>query len=102
MIRMITKLLSHIEEEERFIIEQASPRISMEDQKVLMAELQEHGMGSSKPMSIMGAFLFYNFEPDMRKEFFSDAPWIVKELLVPYVWKPKWGKMKPYLPHPPS
>ena len=94
--------LSHIEEEQRFISEQAAPRISREDQEMLMAELQEHGMGAAKPMSVMGAFMFYNFEPEMRAEFFSDAPWFMKDLLVPYIWRPKWAKMKPYLPHLPS
>jgi hypothetical protein len=94
--------LAHKDKEEQFITEQAAPRISKEDQEMLMAELQKHGMGDSKPMSVMGAFLFYNFEPDMRAQFFSDMPWHLKDLLVPYIWKPRWGKMKPFMAYPPS
>ena len=94
--------LKHKKEEEQFITEQAAPRISKEDQEMLMAELQKHGLGGSKPISVMGAFLFYNFEPDMRAQFFSDVPWHLKDVLVPYVWKMRWGKMKPFLPYPPS
>jgi hypothetical protein len=100
--KMNTLWLVHKDEEEQFIIEQASARISSEDQVMLMAELQKHGMGASRPMSVMGAFLFYNFEPEMRQAYFSDAPWHLKDLLVPYIWKPKWGKMKPFLAYPPS
>ncbi len=100
--KLNTLWLTNIYEEEKFITEQAAPNISKEDQEMLMAELQEHGMGSSKPMSVMGAFMFYNFEPEMRTLFFADAPWLLKDLLVPYIWKPRWGKMKPFLPYPPS
>jgi hypothetical protein len=100
--KLNTLWLAHKDEEEHFIIEQAAPRIPRADQEMLMAELLKHGMGASKPMSVMGAFLLYNFEPEMRNEFFSDAPWHLKDLLVPYIWKPKWGKMKPYLAYPPS
>jgi hypothetical protein len=39
--------VAHKEEEDQFIVEQVPPRISREDQEVLMAELQKQGMGAS-------------------------------------------------------
>jgi len=51
----------------------------------------------SKPATLVLPFLIYNLEGSDREEFTSEMPWILKNFVIPIIWKKKWQKMKPFL-----
>ena len=60
-------------------------------------KLSKHGQDMSEPANLILPFLIYNLEGSDRETFTDDMPWILKNFVVPIIWKSKWEKMKPFL-----
>ena len=87
----------HRDEEERIVELDMEPLISSKEQIELNDKLSKHGQDMSEPANLILPFLIYNLEGSDRDEFTDDMPWILKNFVVPIIWKSKWEKMKPFL-----
>jgi hemerythrin-like domain-containing protein len=88
----------HIRSEENsFTTHILDSTFSKTEQQSLSKRVATHGQKSSGPGPVTLPFIFYNLEPDERKEFTRDFPWILKSFLIPVIWKKKWQPMKPFL-----
>ena len=84
-------------EEEGIVELDMEPLISSKEQIELNDKLSKHGQNMSEPANLILPFLIYNLEGSDRDEFTDDMPWILKNFVVPIIWKSKWEKMKPFL-----
>ncbi len=89
--------LKHINEEEKQIELEIEPKLSLNEQLQLTEKLSKHGQSMSKPAHLILPFLIYNLERNKREKFTDDMPLILKNFLVPLVWKNKWKNMQPFL-----
>jgi hemerythrin-like domain-containing protein len=88
----------HIKSEElSFTDEILAGKMTGKEQKDLVDQIGRHGAKSSGPGPITIPFIIYNLQPGDRKEFIEDFPWIIKNFLVPIVWRSKWKAMDPFL-----
>ena len=87
----------HREEEEKTVELDLEPVFSSKELIELGDKLSKHGQSMSKPANLILPFLIYNLEGNERDDFTSDMPWILKNFVVPVIWKNKWKKMKPFL-----
>lgn len=72
-------------------------KMTDEEQKILVDKVSKHGAKSSGPGPVTLPFVIYNLQKEDRKEFLSDFPWILKNFLIPVVWRSKWKPMEPFL-----
>lgn len=72
-------------------------KMTDEEQKILVDNVSKHGAKSSGPGSVTLPFIMYNLQEEDRKEFLRDFPWILKNFLIPVVWRSKWKPMDPFL-----
>jgi hemerythrin-like domain-containing protein len=84
-------------EEENFTSEKLQAVIGMKEQATLVENLGEHGLKNTGPGPLALPFLFYNLEGKDREDFMKPIPWIVKNVLVPVVWRSKWKPFSPFL-----
>ena len=89
--------IEHRDEEEGIVELDMEPLISSKEQIELNDKLSKHGQDMSEPANLILPFLIYNLEGSDRDEFTDDMPWILKNFVVPIIWKSKWEKMKPFL-----
>lgn len=90
--------LPHIRiEEENFVSDRIDKVIEMEKQVKIVEKMSRHGIENSGPGPTSLPFLFYNLEENEREDFMMQFPWIVKKVLVPFIWKGQWKPMKPFL-----
>ena len=89
--------VKHRNEEEETVELNLEPTLSSKEQLELNEKLSKHGQSISEPATLILPFLIYNLEGNDRHEFTSDMPWILKNFIVPTIWKSKWEKMKPFL-----
>jgi hemerythrin-like domain-containing protein len=84
-------------EEDHFTADKLQEATGIREQEVLLAKFTVHGSKNSGPGSLALPFLFYNLEGTDREAFLMPFPWIVKEVLVPIIWKGYWKPMSPFL-----
>jgi len=84
-------------EEENFTSEKLMALIGMKEQVTMVEKLGEHGSKNAGPGPIALPFLFYNLEGRDREDFMKPIPWIVKNVLVPVIWRSQWKPMSPFL-----
>jgi hemerythrin-like domain-containing protein len=90
--------IPHIQiEEENFTSERILTVIGIKEQAALAEELSKHGMQNAGPGPIALPFMLFNLEVNDRDAFLMNIPWIVKQILVPIIWKGQWKPMKPFL-----
>tara|TARA_A100001011_G_C14256693_1_gene820389 strand:+ start:717 stop:1457 length:741 start_codon:yes stop_codon:yes gene_type:complete len=89
--------IEHRDEEEGIVELDMEPLISSKEQIELNDKLSKHGRDMSEPANLILPFLIYNLEGSDRDTFTDDMPWILKNFVVPIIWKSKWEKMKPFL-----
>ena len=86
--------IAHRDEEEK-LIAVASKVLSKAEKAALAKDLEQHGMERAGPGPLVVPFIIYNLEGKDRAEMCTLFPFIVKSILVPYVWR---GTYKPMLP----
>ena len=84
-------------EEEHFKPLEVNSSVSLTEQAALVAKLGEHGVRNSGPGPLAVPFMIYNLEPEDRRIFLSHFPWIVRKILIPFVWRKEWKPMIPFL-----
>jgi len=84
-------------EEENFTSEKLMAVIGMKEQITLVEKLGEHGSKNAGPGPLALPFLFYNLDGRDREAFMKPIPWIVKNVLVPVIWRRQWKPMGPLL-----
>lgn len=89
---------THIKiEEENFTAEKLHKVIGSEEQEKLGEKLAEHGQKNSGPGPLTLPFVLYNLESKDRQFIMMSLPWIVRNVLIPIVWRKQWKPMKPFL-----
>ncbi len=83
-------------EEQNFTTKKLEPVMGKKEQLNLVEKLAEHSRRNSGKGSLTVPFLFYNLEGLDRDEFMGNFPWIVRNVLVPVVWKGQWKPMSQY------
>jgi hypothetical protein len=83
-------------EEENFTGEKLLAVAGFKEQLEITKSLTAHGMKNSSPGPLTVPFLFYNLEGSDREAFMMNFPWIVKKVLVPFVWRGKWKPMSKF------
>jgi len=86
--------IAHRDAEEKLIAE-ASKDFSPREKAALAKDLEAHGMAHAGPGPLVVPFIIYNLEGKDRAAMCSLFPFILKGVLVPYVWR---GAYKPMLP----
>jgi hypothetical protein len=84
-------------EEETFSLEKVHAVSGMQEQVNLANEFSRHSRDNSGPGPMALPFLFYNLEGKNREDFLMMFPWIIKKVIVPYVWRNQWKPMDPFL-----
>jgi hemerythrin-like domain-containing protein len=84
-------------EEDHFNADRLKAIAGMREQEFLLTRITEHGSKNSGPVSLALPFLFFNLEGTDREAFMTAFPWIVKEVLVPIIWRGYWKPMSPFL-----
>jgi hypothetical protein len=70
--------------------------IPLEEHIKLSAQYAHHGMEHALPPYLTVPFLLYNLEPILRKQMAKPMPKILTMFIMPFLWRRKWIKMKPY------
>ncbi len=84
-------------EEENFTVEKVHSAAGMKEQENIVEKLAAHGRQNAGPGPLAVPFMIYNLESGDRDVFMMSFPWIVKRVLVPFVWKAQWKQMSPFL-----
>lgn len=84
-------------EEEYFSEEVLNAVMNPEEQGRISAASSQYSQEHSGPPFWVVPFILYNLEPDERAVMASFLPPVIKDELVPKVWKDQWAPMKPYL-----
>ena len=84
----------HRDAEERWIAE-ASQALSPAERAALAKDLEAHGMAHAGPGPLVVPFILYNLAGKDREEMGALFPFVLKAILVPYLWR---GRYKPMLP----
>ncbi|HEX2921033.1 MAG TPA: hemerythrin domain-containing protein [Bacteroidales bacterium] len=87
----------HIKAEETSFAASNLTRLSEKEQLALLDEVGKHSQKSSGPGSITIPFVLYNLNEEDRQEFLKDFPWVLRKVLIPILWRPKWKAMDPFL-----
>jgi hemerythrin-like domain-containing protein len=90
--------LAHRDEEER-LIALAAQVLSVAERRTLAKELEAHGMAHAGPAPLVVPFLIYNLAGRDREELCALFPFLLKGILVPYLWRGRYKPMLPFL-HP--
>jgi hemerythrin-like domain-containing protein len=84
-------------EEEHFTADTLKPVVGMQEQVDLTVRSEEHGKKNAGPGPLALPFLIYNLEGTDRELFLMRLPWIVRKILVPFIFRGKWAPMSPFL-----
>jgi hypothetical protein len=84
-------------EEDHFTVERVATLIDAKEQETLATAGAKHGQQHAGPGYLVVPFLLFNLPPDTRYVFARWMPPVVTRLLVPIVWRRKWGSMRPFL-----
>jgi hemerythrin-like domain-containing protein len=84
-------------EEDHFTTDRMKAVAVRREQENLLTRITEHGSKNSGPVSLALPFLFYNLEGTDREAFMMAFPWLVKQVLVPIIWRGYWKPMSPFL-----
>ncbi|MEO1232235.1 MAG: hypothetical protein AAFZ18_25385 [Myxococcota bacterium] len=73
--------------------------VALEDEEAFVAELEAkaEARGAQEPDQL--AFFLYNLRDEDRRAFASSVPWMVRNVMVPFVWREKWRSMERYFAH---
>lgn len=87
----------HIQVEEMNFSEKAIAfAMDPEAELQINAALSKHGQEHATPGYLALPFMLYNLNPTDRAEFEASMPDVVKNELIPIVWKDQWAAMKPF------
>jgi hemerythrin-like domain-containing protein len=84
-------------EEENVTAEKLNRVADVPEQLRLIKQFEEHGRKNAGPGPLALPFFFYNLEGADREAFLVPFPWMVKKVLVPFVWRAQWKPMRPFL-----
>ncbi|HEX2970125.1 MAG TPA: hemerythrin domain-containing protein [Bacteroidales bacterium] len=84
-------------EESSFSAKVLSGTYTEKEQRDLLDKIGQHGSKLSGPAPVTIPFVIYNLEPQDRKIFLKDFPWIMKVFFIPLLWRSKWKPMDPFL-----
>ena len=84
-------------EEDSFTEDAVAATVDSADQVRLSVEFGKHSQAHAKPPSLMLPFILFNLNAEDRAVMAAPLPSVVRKVLIPFVWKNKWGAMKPFL-----
>jgi len=89
--------IPHIQiEETHFSGEAITNAMDLEAEAQINAAVGKHGQEHAVPGYLSLPFVLYNLHPEDRAEFESTMPDMIKNELIPVVWKDQWAAMKPF------
>jgi hypothetical protein len=88
--------IAHRDAEEKWMAE-ATKEFSLAEKADLAKALEQHGMAHAGPGSLVVPFIIYNLEGPDRAAMCTRFPFILKSILVPYVWRGTYRPMLPFL-----
>ena len=83
-------------EEQNFTGEKIQSILAVNEQVAFAEKLSRHGRENSGPGPLVLPFMIYNLEGSDREAFMMPFPWIIKNFLIPVLWKGQWKSMGPF------
>jgi hypothetical protein len=72
-----------------------------DDVRAVGKALSDHARRHLRPTAVQLPLLLFNLDPDERRAFTDRMPAFVSRALVPWVFRPAWRKLRPFLTHAP-
>ncbi|MCA9544584.1 MAG: hypothetical protein KC613_09340, partial [Myxococcales bacterium] len=87
---------AHVKAEEA-VFEAHLTGLPAEDDQAMAKRIDKHGRAHAGSGAVMLPFILFNLTGADREDFEGRLPWILTGMLIPKMWKRKWGPMAPFL-----
>lgn len=87
-------------EEDAFSVAATAEAMTPEEQRQVTKQVERHAQMHAWPPRLVVPFMLYNLGPEDRAVLKKTIPAVLIKVVVPYLWRPAWAPMTPYLLEP--